>query len=182
MTSESEESRIRDVGARFADLFDGAGYPGSEATRPEEPSRPRSNRLLRNDTSESDASQRHGHRKKTIAERRVEQRVEQLVDHDARWGTLLQSRDFEEASRLAQEPQPELAAQIPDPDLNQNQWVVNHNFEDLGVPVDDVEVAGQPYTFPVLHHYATAPVEPSMLYDSIDTATSGCPVDPVDFF
>ena len=35
---------------------------------------------------------------------------------------------------------------------------------------------------PVLHHYATALVEPPMIRTSIDTATSGCPIDPVEVF
>lgn len=176
-TTVSEESRIRGVGARFADFFEGAGYSGSEATRPEETSRPRSDLLLRNDTSESDASQEDGGRKKTIVERRVERRVEQPVDRDARRGTLLQSWDFEKDSRPVQEPQHEVAEQIPsiNPDWTQDQWVANHNFEDLGAPGDDVEVAEQPYAFPsrpALHHYATAPVQPPMIRTSIDTAVS----------
>ena len=176
-TTASQESRIQGVGARFADFFQGAGYSGSEATRPEEPSRPRSDLLLRNDTSESDASQKDNGRKKTIVERRVERRVEQPVDRDARRGTLLQSWDFEKASRPIQEPQIELTSQIPNinPNWNQNNWAGNDSFDDLGAPGDDVEVAEHPYALPsrpVLHHYATAPVEPPIIRTSIDTAVS----------
>lgn len=177
-TTASEESRIRGVGARFADFFEGQGYSGSEATRP------RSDLLLRNDTSESDASQKENSRKKTnfrgtpvdtARANQSEQSIEQN-DRDARRGTLLQTWDFDSASRPAQEPQHEL---IPGPsvipDWNQNHPDPKHSFEDLGAPGDDVEVAGHPYAFPsrpVLHHYATAPSEPHMLHNSIDTSTS----------
>ncbi len=182
-TTASEESRIRGVGARFAHFFEGAGYSGSEATV--ESSRPRSDLLLRNDTSESDASQKENSKKKTnfrgtpvdtARANQSEQSVEQPFDRDARRGTLLQTWDFDSASKPAQEPQDELA-QGPNviPDWHQNHRTPNHNFEDLGAPGDDVEVAGHPYAFPsrpALHHYATAPVEPPMLHDNIDTATS----------
>ena len=57
-TTASEEVRIRGVGARFADFFEGGGYSGSEATQSAESSRPRSDLQLRNDTSDSDASQK----------------------------------------------------------------------------------------------------------------------------
>ena len=184
-TSASAESRIRGVGARFADFFEGAGYSGSEATQPAEASRPRSDLLLRNDTSESDASQKENSRRKTnfrgtpvdtARANQSEKPIEQAVDRDARRGTLLQSWDFDSASRPAQEPQHELA-QVPSisPNWNQNHRIPNHSFEDLGAPGDDVEVAGHPYAFPsrpALHHYATAPVEPPTLHNNIDTATS----------
>ena len=184
-TTASEELRILGVGARFADFFEGAGYSGSEATQWAESSRPRSDLLLRNDTSESDASQKENSRKKTnfrgtpvdtARANQSEQSVEQPFDRDARRGTLLQTWDFDSASRPAQEHQDE-PAQGPNviPDWHQNHRTPNHNLEDLGTPGDDVEVAGHPYAFPsrpALHHYATAPVEPPMLHNSSDTATS----------
>ena len=184
-TTASEESRIRGVGTRFAEFFQGAGYSGSEAMPSLEPNRPRSDLLLRNDTSESDASQKENSRRKTnfrgtpVDTTRANQTgkpVEQAVDRDARRGTLLQTWDFEQASRPVQEPNHDYP-QMPtiSPDWIQTHRVPNHSFEDLGAPGDDVEVAGHPYALPsrpALHHYATAPVEPPMLRSSIDTATS----------
>lgn len=182
-TTASEESRIRGVGARFADFFEGGGYSGSEATRP------RSDLLLRNDTSESDASQKENNKKKSNfrgtpvdtaranqTEQNDEKPVEQPIDRDARRGTLLQTWDFESASRTAQEPQHELE-QGPDRMLpwDQNFRIPDNSFDDLGAPDDDVEVAGDHFGFPgrpALHHYATAPVEPPMLHNNINTATS----------
>lgn len=183
-TTASEELRILGVGARFANFFEGAGYSGSEATQSAEPSRPHSDLLLRNDTSESDASQKENKKKSnfrgtpvdTARANQSEQPVEQPIDREARRGTLLQTWDFDMASRPAQEPQHELApgASII-PDWNQNHRVPNHSFEDLGAPDDHVEVVGQSYAFPsrpALHHYATAPVEPPMVQNNIDTASS----------
>ena len=189
-TTASEELRIRGVGARFADFFEGAGYSGSEATQSAEPARPRSDLLLRNDTSESDASQKENNRKKSnfrgtpvdtaranqSGANQSEQPIERPVDRDVRRGTLLQSWNFESASRPPQEPQHEIV-QGPGiiSDWNHNHRAPNNSFEDLGTPGDDVEVAGHPYAFPsrpALQHYATAPVEPPMLHNNIDTATS----------
>lgn len=183
-TTASEELRIRGVGARFADFFEGAGYSGSEATQPAESSRPRSDLLLRNDTSESDASQKENKKKSnfrgtpvdTARANQSEQPVERSVDRDARRGTLLQTWDFDSASRPAQEPQHEFA-QGPSigPNWNQNHGIPEHSFEDLGAPGDDVEVTGHPFAFPsrpALPHCATAPVEPPMLHDNINTVTS----------
>ncbi|CAF9915179.1 MAG: hypothetical protein ALECFALPRED_010034 [Alectoria fallacina] len=180
-TTASEESRIRGVGARFANFFEGGGYSGSEATRP------RSDLQLRNDTSESDASQKENKKKSNFRGTPVDTAranesenpggnpVEQPIDRDARRGTLLQTWDFDSASRPAQEPQHE-HAQDPsiNPHWNQHHRVPNHSFEDLGAPGDDVEVAGHPFAFPsrpILQHYATAPVEPPMLHNN-DTAIS----------
>ena len=183
-TTTSEELRIQGVGARFADLFEGVGYSGSEATQSAEPSRPRSDLLLRNDTSESDASQKENSRKKNFRGTPVDtaranqsgQPVEQPIDRDARRGTLLQSWNFDVASRPSQEPQHELAhGPVMIPDWNQSHRTPNHSFEDLGAPGDDVEVVGHPYAFPsrpALHHYATAPVEPPMIHNNDDTASS----------
>lgn len=184
-TTASEESRIQGVGAKFAQFFQGEGYSGSEAMPQVEPNRPRSDLLLRNDTSESDASQKENNRKKTnfrgtpVDTTRANQTgkpVEQAVDRDARRGTLLQNWDFGQASRPIQEPNHEYQ-QMPNisPDWIQSHRVQNHSFEDLGAPGDDVEVAEHSYALPsrpALHHYATAPVEPPMLRSSIDTATS----------
>lgn len=184
-TSASTELRIRGVGTRFANFFEGAGYSGSEATQPAELSRPRSDLQLRNDTSESDASQKENSRRKTnfrgtpvdtARANQSKQPSEQPMDRDARRGTLLQSWDWDSASKSAQEPQQEYTS---GPNVisnwSQNHPVRNHSFEDLGAPGDDVEVAGHPYVFPsrpALHHYATAPVEPPMLHSNIDTASS----------
>ena len=189
-TTASEELRIRGVGARFADFFEGAGYSGSEATQSAEPGRPRSDLLLRNDTSESDASQKENNRKKSNfrgtpvdtaranqdGAMQSEQPVERPVHRDVRRGTLMQSWNFESASRSAQEPRHEII-QGPGviPDWIQNHRNPNHSFEDLGTPGDDVEVTGHPYASPsrpALHHYATAPVEPPMLHNNTDTANS----------
>ena len=178
-TTASEERRIQGVRARFGDLFEGAGYSGSEATRP------RSDLLLRNDASESDASQKENRGKKsnfrgtpvdTARANQSKQAGEHSGDRDARRGTLLQTWDFESASKSAQEPHNDLV-QAPSitPDWNQNLRVPNHAFEDLGAPGDDVEIAGHPYTIPsrpALHHYPTAPVVPPMLHANMDTATS----------
>ena len=180
-TTASEELRIQGVGARFADLFEGVGYSGSEANQSAETSRPRSDLQLRNDTSESDASQKENSRKKNfrgtpVDTARANESENPVEDRDARRGTLVQTWNFDSASRPAQEPQHDLA-QGPSiiPDWNQNHRAPNLSFEDLGAPGDDVEVAGHPYVFPsrpALHHYATAPVEPPMLHSNNDTASS----------
>lgn len=180
-TTASEELRIRGVGARFADFFEGAGYSGSEATQFAESSRPRSDLQLRNDTSESDASQKENSRKKTnfrgtpvdtARANQSEQPIEQFEDRDARRGTLMHNWDFESASR----PQDELVQGSGDiPDWHQNYRVPNRSLEDIGGPDDGVDVAEHSYTFPsrpALQHYATAPVEPPMLHNNMDTATS----------
>ncbi len=183
-TTASEEMRIQGVRARFGDLFEGAGYSGSEATQSAEQGRPRSDLQLRNDASESDASQKENIRKKTsfrgtpvdTARANSNQDDKQPLDRDARRGTLLQTWDWNMATTTPQEPQHELV-QGPSviPDWNQNPHVPRHSFEDLGAPGDDVEIAGHPYIIPsrpALHHYATAPVEPPMARNSVDTATS----------
>ena len=188
-TTASEEKRIQGVRARFGDLFEGGGYSGSEATQPAPPSRPRSDLQLRNDTSESDASQKEGGKKKSNfrgtpvdtfranqGEKSGEQTVDRVVDRDARRGTLLQTWDWDSAARMDQEPQHELPqGSGVVPDWNHDPRVPKLNFEDLGAPGDDVEIAGHPFAFPsrpALHHYATAPVEPPMLHNNVDTATS----------
>ena len=181
-TTASEERRIQGVRARFGDLFEGGGYSGSEATQPAQPSRPRSDLQLRNDTSESDASQKESGKKKsnfrgtpvdTARANESKKQVEPIVDRDARRGTLMQTWDFASAVRVDQEPQLELA-QGPGV-VTDYPRVSKPDFEDLGAPGDDVEVAGHPYAFPsrpALHHYATAPVEPPMLHNNMDSATS----------
>ena len=184
-TMASEERRIQGVRARFGDLFEGAGYSGSEATQSAQPSRPRSDLQLRNDTSESDASQKGNGRKRTnfrgtpVDTARANQTTEsgeEYLDRDARRGTLLQTWDFDSAARTAQEPQHEFTHGLNAiPDWDPNPRVPFHNIEDLGAPGDDVEIAGHPYALPsrpALHHYATAPVEVPMLHNSADTATS----------
>ena len=192
-TTASEELRILGVRARFAAYFEGAGYSGSEAAPTAPPSRPHSDLQLRNDTSGtsgSDASQKGSSKKKSsfrgtpvdtaransneIVEQRIVEQRKRDADREARRGTLLQTWDFPMASGPAQEPQHELAPSI-DPNWNQNHRDSSHGFEDLGAPGDDVEVAGHPYAFPsrpALHHYATAPVEPPMLHNNMDTASS----------
>ena len=184
-TTASEEMRIQGVRARFGDLFEGAGYSGSEATQSAQPSRPRSDLQLRNDASESDASQKENRGKKsnfrgtpvdTARANQSKQPGERSEDRDARRGTLLQTWDFDSASRTVPEPQTELAhGPSVIPDWNQNTRIPHSNFDDLGAPGDDVQVAGHPYSFPsrpALHHYATAPVEPPMLHNNFETATS----------
>ena len=108
------------------------------------------------------------------AEQVVKRVIEQAVDRDARRGTLLQTWDFEQASKPVQEPKHEYP-QMPSisPEWIQIHRVTNHSFEDVGAPGDDAEVAEHPYALPsrpALHHHATAPVEPPMLRSSIDTA------------
>ena len=183
-TTASEESRIRGVGARFADFFEGAGYSGSEATQPAEPSRPRSDLALRNDASESDASQKENKKKlsfrgtpvDTTRANQSEKPVERSPDRSARRGTLLQNWNFDNASRPAQEPQHDFS-QGPSilPDWNENLGAPKNSIEDFGAPGDDVEVDGRVFALPsrpALHHYATAPMEPPLLHNNTDTATS----------
>ena len=183
-TTASEESRIRGVGARFADFFEGAGYSGSEATQPAESSRPRSDLALRNDASESDASQKENKKKlsfrgtpvDTTRANQSEQPVERRPERDARRGTLLQTWDFDSTSRPAQEPQHDFS-QGPSilPGWNEDLGAPKHSIEDLGAPGDDVEVDGRVYAFPsrpAVHNFATAPSDPPMLHNNIDTATS----------
>ena len=106
---ESRSMRIdRDARRGTLELIEGAGYSGSEAMPSVEPNRPHSDLLLRNDTSESDASQKENIRRKTnfrgtpvdttranqvgkLAEQAVKRVVEQAVDRDAHRGTLLQT-------------------------------------------------------------------------------------------
>ena len=183
-TTSSKEQRIQGVSARFDGLFEGGGYSGSEATQPVQPSRPRSDLQLRNDTSESDASQKGSGKKKsnfrgtpvdTFRANQSDKQGKQPVDRDARRGTLLQTWDFDSAPRMVQEPQHEFAqGHSVATDWNHD-LQVPPDFEDLGVPGDDVEVAGHPFAVrsrPALHHYATAPVEPPMLHNNMDTAAS----------
>ena len=184
-TTASAEMRIQGVRARFDDLFDGSGYSGSEATQPASTSSPRSDLQLRNDASESDASQKENRGRKsnfrgtpvdTSIANDSEKHPKPIVDRDARRGTLLQTWDFDSASKAVQEPQSDFApGPSMVPDWNQNARMPNHMFEDLGAPGDDVEIAGQPYVLPsrpALHHHATAPVVPPMLHSNLETATS----------
>lgn len=180
-TTASAEMRIQGVRARFDDLFEGAGYSGSEATQSAQPSRPRSDLQLRNENSESDASQKENKVKKsnfrgTPVDTARANSDKEPGDRDARRGTLLQTWDFDSASKAPQEPQNEITqGHSIIPEWNQNPRNPNHIFEDLGTPGDDVEIAGHPYilpTRPALHHYATAPIVPPMLHDNMDTADS----------
>ena len=184
-TTASAEMRIQGIRARFDDLFEGAGYSGSEAIQSAQTSRPRSDLQLRNDASESDASQKENKGRRsnfrgtpvdTARANESENHGKQTVDRDARRGTLLQTWDFDSASKADQEPQSEftLGPRVS-PDWNQHTRIHDHMFEDLGAPGDDVEIAGHPYalpTRPALHHSATAPTEPHMLHNNFETATS----------
>ena len=184
-TTASAEMRIQGVRARFDDLFEGAGYSGSEATQSAQINRPRSDLQLRNDASESDASQKENRGRKsnfrgtpvdTARANESENPGKQTVDRDARRGTLLQTWDFDSASKAVQEPQSEFThGPSVIPDWNQHTRIPNHMFEDLGAPGDDVEIAGHSYalpTRPALHHYQTAPSEPPMLHNNMETTTS----------
>ena len=188
-TTASEESRIRGVGARFADFFEGQGYSGSEGTQPTATSRPRSDLALRNDASESDASQKENKKKlsfrgtpvDTTRANQSEQPVERDSDRGARRGTLMQGWTFDSASNPAQEPQHDFS-QGPSvlPDWNEDLGAPKYGIEDIGTPGDDVEVDGRVFAMPsrpALHHSATAPIEPPVLHDNIDTATSRLTLD-----
>ena len=149
-TTASQESRIQGVGARFADFFQGAGYSDSEATRPEESNRPRSDLLLRNDSLfRFPTSIPTGIR--TIGSTTTASMILELPLSIP--GVAVVACTVFVRLTLSQSP-----------------------GDDVGVAEHPYAFPSRP----ALHHYATASVEPPMIRTSIDTATSRCLVNPVD--